>query len=294
MFGFIKKQLQKIYTAITTQAGLLFNKSLVDADTLMELEKILIAADTGAATSRAVIRELAQEVASGKITKGSDLKKALEQKLIALVATKTYSYDADVFLLVGINGSGKTTCAGKLGYLCAQKNKKLLFAAGDTFRAAATQQLKIWSERCGAVLIEGKENQDPASVIYQACTLFSQGDFDTLIIDTAGRLQAKVHLMKELEKIKKTVEKLLPTKKITTLLTIDSMLGQNSLDQARLFYESTTVDGIIITKLDGTGKGGIVISIIQQLGIPVAYVSYGEKIDQFSEFDASSYIKDLF
>ena len=294
MFGFIKKQLQKIYTAITTQAGLLFARPTVDTDTLLELEKILIAADTGAATSRAVIKELAQEVASGKITKGSDLKKALEQKLVALVSTKPYSYDADVFLLVGINGSGKTTCAGKLGYLLTQKNKKLLFAAGDTFRAAATEQLEIWANRCGGLLVKGKENQDPSSVIYQACTLFGQGDFDALIIDTAGRLQVKVNLMKELEKIKKTVEKLLPNKKITTLLTIDSMLGQNSLEQARLFYESTTVDGIIVTKLDGTGKGGIVISIIQQLGIPVAYVSYGERADQFSEFDASSYVKDLF
>ena len=294
MFGFIKKQLQKIYTAITTQAGLLFARSTVDTDTLLELEKILIAADTGAATSRAVIKELAQEVASGKITKGTDLKQALEEKLIALVTTKTYSYDADVFLLVGINGSGKTTCAGKLGSLLSKQNKKLLFAAGDTFRAAATEQLKIWADRCNSPLIEGKENQDPASVIYQACTTFSQGSFDTLIIDTAGRLQAKVHLMKELEKIKKTVEKLLPHKKITTLLTIDSMLGQNSLEQARLFYESTTVDGIIVTKLDGTGKGGIIISIIQQLGIPVAYISYGESTDQFSEFNATSYIKDLF
>lgn len=294
MFTFIKNQLHKIYTVVSSKAGVLFSQKAINTETLTELEKILITADTGVSTTREIIDELKKEYTTGTVQTGMDLRKSLEKKLIALMSKHAYDYSADVFLLVGINGSGKTTTAGKLGYLATQKGKRILFAAADTYRAAATQQLEIWAERCGATLIKGKENQDPASVVFQACNTFKDGAFDILIIDTAGRLQTKVNLMKELEKIKKIVEKVLPDKRVSTLITLDSMLGQNSLEQAKLFYESTKVDGIVMTKLDGTGKGGIVISVAQKLFIPVAYISYGESAHQIAPFDPVLYIQELF
>ena len=195
---------------------------------------------------------------------------------------------------MGINGSGKTTFAAKLASHLKGLNKKVLLVAADTFRAAATEQLQSWGDRLSVEVVTGKENQDPASVVYAGCEAYKQGNYDALIIDTAGRLQTKVNLMKELEKIRKILSKQLPDKKIATLLTVDAMLGQNSFDQAKLFKESTNVNGIVLTKMDGTGKGGIVFSITEQLKIPIAYISFGEQPDQLAHFDSEAYLKELF
>ena len=293
VFGFIKKQLQKIYTTVTQKAASLFSRTQIDQETLKELEVLLISADTGVKTTRTLIANLKEKHIRGLIQSGQELKEALKEQLITLLTTKPYQSSRQVFMIVGINGSGKTTFLGKLAHFFVQHNKRVLIVAGDTFRAAAPEQLAQWATRSGADIVIGKENQDPASVIYAGCEQFKHKDYDILLIDTAGRLQTKVNLMHELEKIKKTITKLLPEYAISTLLTIDAMLGQNSFHQAQLFNESTDVDGIVLTKMDGTGKGGIVIAITQELKIPIAYISYGEQPDQFKQFDVHEYVQDL-
>jgi fused signal recognition particle receptor len=292
MFGFIKKTLRTIYDQFTTRAQTLFSRTTIDTEALTELEKILIQADTGIHTSRAIIAQLKQDVLKGTITKGTDLKAALEQQLLALLQN-TYIPTADIYLLVGINGSGKTTCAAKISNWLKHKHKTVLLVAADTFRAAATEQLETWAHKLSVDIVIGKENQDPASVVFTGCEKFKQDNYSALVIDTAGRLQTKVNLMKELEKIKRIIERQLPDKKIATLLTVDSMLGQNSFEQAKIFNESTQVDGIILTKMDGTAKGGIVFAIAQELKIPVAFISYGEQPDQLALFNPAEYVRDL-
>ncbi len=293
VFGFLKKALQTIYTQFTSKIRVLFGKEVVDEASLAELEKILIGADTGIHTTRRIIAQLKEDVESGKIKKGTDLEQALAQQLRNLLAIERFNPEADVYLLVGINGSGKTTFAGKLASWLQKQGKRVLLVAADTFRAAAQEQLGEWGKRLGITVVLGKENQDPASVIFLGCEQFKGGEYNALIIDTAGRLQTKVNLMKELEKMRKIIGKQLGEKKIVTLLTIDAMLGQNSFDQAKIFHESTHVDGIVLTKMDGTGKGGIVFSITQELKIPIAFISFGEKPGQLELFNPDDYVREL-
>ena len=293
MLSFIKNTLKTIYSTITSQLGALFGASHVDNATLDQLERILLEADTGVVTTRSLIAHLKQRMAQGTLKTGEDLKKALHQQLLALIQQKTYTPDASVYLFVGINGSGKTTSAAKLANLLKQQGHKVLLVAADTFRAAAVQQLQTWAERLEIDLVVGNENADPASVIYTACQKFSTEGYDKLIIDTAGRLQTKTNLMKELEKIGAIIQKKLPDKRVSTLLTIDAMLGQNSFDQARLFHESTKLDGIVLTKMDGTAKGGIVFAIMKELNVPVAYITFGEQVEQIRSFDAQQFVDEL-
>ncbi len=293
MLSRIKKAFSTIYEQITGKLRTLFHRSHIDEQTLTELERILIEADTGIHTTRTILNELRKEASQGTLQDGADLENALQVHLASILAQRSYDDQADVYLLVGINGSGKTTFASKLANQLQSSGKKVLLVAADTFRAAATEQLQTWGSQLGIDLITGKAEQDPASVVFAGCEAFKQGDYQVLIIDTAGRLQTKINLMKELEKIRKIISKQLPQAKVATLLTIDSMLGQNSFDQAKLFKESTDVNGIVLTKMDGTGKGGIVFSIVQQLEIPIAYISFGEKVDQIALFDRDAYLKEL-
>ncbi|MFI5332846.1 MAG: signal recognition particle-docking protein FtsY [Candidatus Babeliales bacterium] len=297
MFSFIKNQLHKIYSQVTSKLTSLFSRSSIDAQTLKELEELLIQADTGVPTTRTILASLKKQVADGTIAKGTDLHQALRIQLNALLtntkAVPINMTDKLVYLLVGINGSGKTTFASKLAYKYAHEGKRVLLVAADTFRAAATQQLATWAERTNTALVVGTPGQDPASVVFAGCERFMAAPFDVLIIDTAGRLQTKVNLMKELEKIKKNIVRLLPHASICTVLTIDAMLGQNSLEQARLFHESTNLDGIVLTKMDGTGKGGIVFAIVQELHIPIIYLSFGEQMEQCKLFNATEYVDEL-
>lgn len=293
MLGFLKKALQTIYTQFTGKIRVLFGKETIDENSLTELENILISADTGIHTTRTIIAHLREDVASGKIRKGNDLETVLAQQLKALLLTHPFKPEADVYLLVGINGSGKTTFASKLAFWLTQQKRKALLVAADTFRAAAQEQLGVWGQRLGIDVVVGKENQDPASVIFHGCEQFKGGGYDAVIIDTAGRLQTKINLMKELEKMRKIITKQLGEKKVITLLTIDSMLGQNSFEQAKIFHESTHVDGIVLTKMDGTAKGGIVFSITQELKIPIAFISFGEKPEQLALFNPEEYVKEL-
>lgn len=293
MFSFIKNTLQKIYSQFTNKVSALFTRQTLDEQTLKELELLLISSDAGVKTTRSIIENLKTQYKNGTLQKGADLKNALEKELLTILQAKTFTPQCTIFLLVGINGSGKTTFAGKLAHLLTQQHKKVLLVAADTFRAAAPEQLTRWAERTNSQIMLGKEGQDPASVVFAGCEKFKNEGFDALIIDTAGRLQTKINLMKELEKIRAVVGKQLNNQSICTLLTIDSMLGQNSFEQAKLFHESTQLNGIVLTKMDGTGKGGIVFAISQELGIPIAYITYGEQLENIKSFNAQEYVHEL-
>lgn len=292
MFGFIKEKLTKVYNQVTQKFHALFSSKTIDQSTLNELEKVLLQADTGVKTTRTILQNVTTAWQQGKIAEGADLQQAVELELISILKEPSNKQCA-VYLMVGINGSGKTTFAAKLANKFKNENKKVLLVAADTFRAAATEQLEQWAHTVGADIVTGSAEQDPASVVFAGCTQFKEGNYDVLIIDTAGRLQTKVNLMKELEKMKRVISKLLPDNTICTLLTVDAMLGQNSFDQAKLFHESTQLDGLVLTKMDGTGKGGIVFAITQELGIPVQYISFGEQIDQLRPFEKQEYVKEL-
>ena len=294
MFDFIKKNLQKIYSSITTSLLTIFSAKKISQESLQEIERILITADTGVATTKKIIASLNAQYASGDITEGKQLQQALEKELLATLALANKSQqNSSVFLLIGINGSGKTTFAGKLAHAFTTQGKSCLLAAADTFRAAAPEQLKCWATLSKSEIFIGSLNQDPAAIAFSACEKYKQDKTDILIIDTAGRLQTKENLMREITKIKKVIEKQLPGTTIHTLLTVDAMLGQNSFDQAKIFHDALKIDGIVLTKIDGTGKGGIIFSITQQLQIPVEYISYGEKINEIKLFNAQEYVTNL-
>ena len=293
MFNFIKEKLKKIYSSVTSNLQKLFSQKKISQETLNQLKELLITADTGVKTTNQIIQHLQQQFQSGTIQEGKELQQALEQELLSILDKPKEHSPGSVYLLIGINGSGKTTFSGKLAYHFTQNNQTCLLAAADTFRAAALEQLAEWSKKSNSSLFTGKPNQDPASVVFGACEKYKQDNFNTLIIDTAGRLQNKENLMKELEKIKRIINKQLPSHNIVTLLTIDAMLGQNSFSQAKIFNEVTNVDGIILTKIDGTGKGGIIFSITQELSIPICFISYGENIQDMKPFNAAEYVNNL-
>lgn len=292
MFTLFTKNIKKIYATLHATLSSFF-MAKPDEQTLKKIEVLLLESDMGSKTTKLVIDELQAVWAQGLITEGVHVQKHLKKKLIELISRPYQDDQAKIYMLVGINGSGKTTVAGKLAYRFAQQGKKVLLVAADTFRAAAVEQLKQWSLRTESGFFSGKQGQDPASVVFQGCQAYLDGAYDILIIDTAGRLQTKTHLMAELEKIERILEKKMPNVQRKTLLTIDAMLGQNSLDQARVFNESTHVDGLILTKIDGTGKGGIVFSIGHELAIPIAYISCGETSQDLLVFDPEAFVTTL-
>lgn len=293
MFNFIKEKLQKIYISVTSHLQSIFNQSSIDQTTIDQLRELLLKADAGVLTTKLLLEKIEQAYRHGSMQTGAQLQSLVHQELKKIIDKPSIAPSACVFLLVGINGSGKTTCAGKLAYQYILQGKSVIVAAADTFRAAAPEQLQRWTNQVGAQLILGKPNQDPAAITFDACETFKKNKSDILIVDTAGRLQNKDHLMKELEKIKRILTKQLPNYTICTLLTVDAMLGQNSFSQAQLFNESTKIDGIILTKLDGTAKGGIVFSIVQTLGIPISFLSWGEQAQDMTSFDAEQYVQNL-
>ncbi len=294
MFGFIKSKLQKIFSAVTSKLGSFFSRKTIDDAALKELEVLLLSSDVGVATAQSIISQLKKDVDAG-LHDGAHFKERMHTILMNILTLlrPTAENIHNIFLFVGINGSGKTTSIGKLAHMFVSQGKKVLLVAADTFRAAAPEQLKEWAALSGADILMGKPGQDPASLVFQGCEKFKNEQYDILIIDTAGRLQTKINLMHELSKIKRAVEKQLPQQSIATLLTIDAMLGQNSFEQAKLFKESTDVTGIVLTKMDGTGKGGIVFAIAQELGIPVAFMTFGEQVEQIKIFDPQEYVTEL-
>lgn len=274
----------------------------VDEDFFDELEEVLIQADVGFDTVLELVDELKLEVKKRNIQETSEVKEIIIEKLVDIyesgeeqITTLNIQEDGPtVILFVGVNGVGKTTTIGKLAHKFNQEGKNVLLAAGDTFRAGAIEQLEVWGERVGVEVIKQSEGSDPAAVIYDAIQAAKSRKIDVLLCDTAGRLQNKVNLMKELEKVKRVIEREIPSAPHEVLLVLDATTGQNAMIQAKQFKEATDVTGIVLTKLDGTAKGGIVIAIRKELNIPVKYVGLGEKMDDLQPFDLEQYVYGLF
>ena len=267
-----------------------------------ELEDILIMADIGVNTVLSFIDRLKKRVKSENITDLDYLKEVIVDELFIIyvdnsILTNKINYNPDgptVILFVGVNGVGKTTTIGKIANKLVKENKKVLMVAGDTFRAGATEQLLEWSKRVGCLFVSGKEGSDPSSVIYDGVSKAKKENVDVILIDTAGRLQNKVNLMNELSKMNKVIKKVIPDAPHEVLLVVDATTGQNGIQQAKAFKEVTDVSGIILTKLDGSAKGGIVLAIKEEVDIPVKFVGLGEGTDDLEPFDIEKYIYGLF
>ncbi|WP_282154694.1 signal recognition particle-docking protein FtsY [Cytobacillus gottheilii] len=274
----------------------------VDEDFFEELEEILIQADVGFDTVMKLVDELKLEVKRKNIQDPAEVQDVISEKLVEIYEQGCNSSSAlniqegelTVILFVGVNGVGKTTTIGKLAHKFKNEGKKVVLAAGDTFRAGAIEQLEVWGERVGVEVIKQGAGSDPAAVMYDAVQAAKSRQADILICDTAGRLQNKVNLMKELEKVKRVIEREIPGAPHEVLLALDATTGQNAMLQAKTFKEATNVTGIVLTKLDGTAKGGIVIAIRNELDIPVKFVGLGEKMDDLQEFNAEQYVYGLF
>lgn len=274
----------------------------VDEDFFEDLEEILIQADVGVMTVMDLVEELKTEVKRKNIKDTTKLKEVISEKLVEIYAgddnvnTKLnlQENDLSVILFVGVNGVGKTTTIGKLAYQLKEQGKKVVLVAGDTFRAGAIEQLEVWGERIGVDVIKQTAGSDPAAVIYDGVKAAKSRGADVLLCDTAGRLQNKVNLMNELSKVKRVIEREIPGAPHEVLLVLDATTGQNALSQAKTFSESTDVSGIVLSKLDGTAKGGIVLAIRKELKIPVKYVGLGEKMTDLEEFDAHAFVYGLF
>ncbi|MBQ3848393.1 MAG: signal recognition particle-docking protein FtsY [Clostridia bacterium] len=271
----------------------------VDEDLLEELEDALISSDFGYGMTEEIMQSLRKRIREQKITKAPDIKEAM-QEIISDMLTfddKNFFEIKDfpaVITVIGVNGVGKTTSIGKLAYYYKSNGKKVLLAAGDTFRAAAIDQLGIWADRAGVDMIRQGEGADPSAVLFDACRAAKARKTDVLICDTAGRLHNKKNLMAELGKMSRVVEKEMPDIHSETLLVLDATTGQNAVNQAREFSKVANITGIILTKLDGTSKGGIIVSICRELGIPVKLIGVGEGIDDLQPFVPQDYVKALF
>ncbi|WP_331837432.1 signal recognition particle-docking protein FtsY [Bacillus paralicheniformis] len=274
----------------------------VDEDFFEELEEVLISADVGVSTVMELIDELKSEVKRRNIQDPKEVQSVISEKLVEIYeggeqeAAELRVEDGrlNIILFVGVNGVGKTTTIGKLAHQFIKEGKNVVLAAGDTFRAGAIDQLEVWGERVGAHVVKQAEGSDPAAVIYDAVQAAKARGADVLLCDTAGRLQNKVNLMKELEKVKRVIQREVPDAPHEVLLVLDATTGQNAMTQAREFSKATDVSGIVLTKLDGTAKGGIVLAIRHELQIPVKFVGLGEKMDDLQPFEAESYVYGLF
>lgn len=271
---------------------------IIDDDFYEELEETLIMADLGITTTTSVIENLKDKVKELKIKDPADCKKLLMDSLKEQMQVKPDAYDFEnkksVVLMIGVNGVGKTTSVGKLASQLKNSGKKVLVAAADTFRAGAIEQLTEWARRSDVELIAQSEGSDPAAVVFDAVNAAKARNVDVLICDTAGRLHNKKNLMDELNKIYRIVSKEYPEATVETLVVVDGTTGQNAKEQARQFSEAAPVNGIVLTKLDGTAKGGIAIAIESELSIPVKYIGIGEKIDDLQKFDADEFVEALF
>jgi fused signal recognition particle receptor len=270
----------------------------VDETTLVGLEPILLAADLGAPTTALVMENLRQRALRVGIQGGDDLKRLLKAELKQVLdnVARPVTHPAtapEVIMMVGVNGTGKTTTTGKLAAHFTAQGRTVLLCAADTFRAAAIEQLEVWAQRSDVQIIKTKQGGDPSAALYDACAAAKARNTQILIVDTAGRLHTKTDLMKELDKMRRTAEKLIPGAPHQTLLVMDATTGQNGLTQARLFTEAAHVTGIVLTKLDGTAKGGIVLAIATELRLPVIYAGIGEKLEDIIPFDSTSFVDSL-
>ena len=298
-----EKGLSKAREGFVSKLANLTNKyRTINDEYFDELEEILIMADIGVNTVMDFIDRLRDRVAKEKISDPELLKEIIVDELFIIyvgdeVLSSKIKYCENgptVILFVGVNGVGKTTTIAKIAWKMKQEGKKVLLVAADTFRAGAVEQLQLWSERVGVSFYGKEEGSDPASVVYDGCQMAKNEDHDVVLVDTAGRLQNKVNLMKELEKMNKVIGGIIPDGPHETLLVIDATTGQNGISQAKAFQEITNITGIVLTKLDGTAKGGIVLAIKEQLGLPVKFIGLGEAKEDLQVFDIEKYIYGLF
>lgn len=296
-FHRLKKGLSKTRQVLTTDIDDLFlGKKKADENLLEEVEELLITADMGVQTTM-MLMERIKKKASG-ISSAADLKSMLKAEICGLMAASAGREQVwgtpHVVMVIGVNGVGKTTTIGKLAARFKEEGKTVLIAAADTFRAAAIEQLTLWAERAGADIVKHRENSDPAAVAFDGVKAGISRGKDVVIVDTAGRLHTKVNLMEELKKIKRAIGKKLPEAPHETFLVLDATTGQNALSQAKLFDESLGITGLVLTKLDGTAKGGVVVSICNSLNIPLKYIGVGEQIDDLQRFDPKEFAEALF
>lgn len=291
-FESLKKGLEKTRKSFTERVNEVFNLTIqIDEDMYDELEEVLVTSDVGVQTSEEIIEKLKEKIMEKKVTDVSQVRELLRE-----VITEYLTFEDEkpatfpvIFLIIGVNGVGKTTSIGKLAYRFKEDGKKVLIAAGDTFRAAAIDQVGVWAQRAGVDLIKHQEGSDPAAVVYDALNAAKARGADVLLIDTAGRLHNKKNLMGELEKINKIIDREYPEASKLSLLVLDATTGQNAITQAREFKSVAEINGLILTKLDGTAKGGVVLSIKNILNVPVKYIGLGEGIDDLHPFYAEEF-----
>lgn len=298
-FEKLKQGLTRTKEAITGKVNEVFsNFRKVDENLLEELEEALILSDVGAETAMKIVDNLRKRIKLEKIEDSEKVKDALKEEIYNILTEKDNSLNLStkpaIMLVVGVNGAGKTTSIGKIAANLKAEGKKVLVAAADTFRAAAIEQLEVWTERAGVDIIKRPEGSDPASVVFDAISKTKSGDYDVVIIDTAGRLHTKKNLMDELGKMQRIIDRELPDAAKEVLIVLDGTTGQNALIQAKEFSEVTNITGIILTKLDGTAKGGVVIGICSELNVPVKLIGVGEKIEDLQVFNAEEFAKALF
>ena len=297
-FKRLKEGLSKTRNSIVDSFSSVFGASHIDDDFYEELEETFIMADMGYETTEKVIENLKERVKEARIKEPAACKELIINIIRDQMMVDESAYDFEkkktVILVIGVNGVGKTTTIGKLAAQYKKSGKKVLIAAADTFRAAAIDQLKTWADRAGVEMISHNEGADPAAVVYDAVSAAKARNTDILLIDTAGRLHNKKNLMDELAKMRRIISRDYPDANVESLIVLDGTTGQNALEQARQFTNVTEIDGIVITKLDGTAKGGIAIAIQAELNVPVKFIGIGEKIDDLQRFDPSAYVEALF
>ncbi len=297
-FDKLKHGLSKTKTSINEKINNVFSTfRKVDEDLLEELEEALIMSDVGMETSEKIISELRDKIKKEKIEDAEDVKKALKNIIKEILDSVDSSLNLEttpsIILVVGVNGVGKTTSIGKIANRLKKDGKKVVIAAADTFRAAAVEQLEIWANRAGCDIVKRHEGSDPASVVYDAIKVTKEKNADVLICDTAGRLHNKKYLMDELIKIKKIVDRELPDASKEVLMVLDATTGQNAILQVKAFKETVDINGLILTKLDGTAKGGAVIGIVSENEMPIKFIGVGEQIDDMEKFDSTDFVNAL-
>ena len=298
LFNKIKEGLKKTRNAVMGQIDTMLKSfTKIDEELFEELEELLVMGDVGVPTAQKICQELRTRVKKEGVTDPEQINVLLEEIISEMLSGDEeldISTSPSIILVIGVNGVGKTTTIGKLAYRLSNEGKRILLAAADTFRAAAIEQLDIWAERSGCEIIKQEEGSDPAAVIFDAISAAKARNADVIICDTAGRLHNKKHLMDELAKINRVIDRELPDAAKEKLLVLDATTGQNAVNQAEQFRDATGITGIVLTKLDGTAKGGVVLAIKEGLGIPVKYIGVGEQIDDLQPFNSEEFAKALF
>lgn len=300
-FEKLKQSLSRTKHNIFGKISRVVSRRKINDELLEEIEEILIGADVGVKATTRLIENIKQKAQEKKLTEGEDIIALLQEEIAMILTRKEQSLSSSnsenrpvVWLIVGINGGGKTTTIGKLATMFSSENKKVVIAACDTFRAAAIDQIAIWAERSNVDIIKSTEGSDPAAIAYDAAKAAAARSADILLVDTAGRLHTKSNLMEELKKIRRVTAKALPDSPIYSKLIIDGSTGQNAIAQAQVFTDTVGCNGIIVTKLDGTAKGGAIIAVVEELGLPVDFIGLGEGINDLQPFDPQQYARALF